>query len=97
MRNSVTKNKSLFLSLYLSFVCKGISAQEAVWGTELLQELEEIKHDVDPNGMFDCNNCIADGKRRAKVEGSVSGGKRFVAQMTHHTFIAVGVGFIFMM
>ena len=67
-----------------------------MWGTELLLELEEIKHDVDPDGMFDCNNCIADGKRRATVDPSVSSGMRCLVRL-HLIFVAVGMGFFLMM
>ena len=79
-----------------SLVYEGVSAQEAVWGTELLLELEEIKHDVDPDGMFDCNNCIADGKRRASAVPSVSSGMGSLVNM-QLMFVAVGMGFMLMM
>jgi hypothetical protein len=34
------------------------SAHEAVWGTKNLELLVSIKQAVDPNGIFDCNNCV---------------------------------------
>ena len=37
---------------------KCISAQEAIYGTELLRRLEAIKMKVDPGFMFNCNGCI---------------------------------------
>lgn len=79
-----------------SLVYEGISAQEAVWGTELLHELEEIKHDVDPTGMFDCNLCIADGKRKASEVPSISSGMGCLVNI-QLIFVAVGMGFLLMM
>ena len=38
---------------------KCISPQEAIYGTELLSRLEAIKVAVDPQFMFNCNNCVA--------------------------------------
>ncbi|KAL3808143.1 hypothetical protein ACHAXA_000427 [Cyclostephanos tholiformis] len=37
---------------------KCISTQEVVYGTKLMERLQSIKDAVDPNKMFDCNNCI---------------------------------------
>ena len=36
----------------------GIPLQEAIYGTETLKRLEAIKEQIDPDYMFDCNNCI---------------------------------------
>ena len=37
---------------------KCVSLQEAIWGTKVLQRLEEIKLKVDPHFMFNCNGCV---------------------------------------
>ena len=47
---------------------KCISAQEAIYGTELLRRLEAIKMKVDPGFMFDCNGCIGNNLDAAKAE-----------------------------
>jgi len=39
-----------------------ISFQETIYGTELLNRLEAIKKAVDPNFMFDCQNCIGNNR-----------------------------------
>jgi hypothetical protein len=41
---------------------KCMSLQESVWGTDMLAELEGIKADVDPKGLFSCYFCV--GNRR---------------------------------
>ena len=46
---------------------KCISAQEALYGTELLRRLEAIKMKVDPGFMFDCNGCIGNNLDVAKA------------------------------
>ena len=46
---------------------KCISAQEAIYGTELLRRLEAIKMKVDPNFMFNCNGCIGNNLDVAKA------------------------------
>ena len=46
---------------------KCISAQEAIYGTELLRRLEAIKMKVDPGFMFDCNSCIGNNLDVAKA------------------------------
>ena len=45
---------------------KCISAQEAIYGTELLRRLEAIKMKVDPDFMFDCISCIGNNLDEAK-------------------------------
>ena len=47
---------------------KCISAQEAIYGTEVLRRLEAIKMKVDPGFMFDCNGCIGNNLDAAKAE-----------------------------
>ncbi len=37
---------------------KCISAQEAIYGTELLRRLEQIKMKVDPDFIFNCASCV---------------------------------------
>jgi|SaaInl74LU_5_DNA_1037368.scaffolds.fasta_scaffold11346_3 hypothetical protein len=49
---------------------KCISFQEAIYGTELLSRLEAIKKAVDPQFMFDCENCI--GNKLTKASHSQS-------------------------
>ena len=39
---------------------KCFSLQESVYGTKLLRELEAIKKNVDPTGMFTCQYCVGD-------------------------------------
>ena len=54
---------------------KCISAQEAIYGTDLLRRLEAIKMKVDPDFMFDCNSCIGnnlDEAKKKKPEAEVS-------------------------
>ena len=46
---------------------KCISAQEAIYGTELLRRLEAIKMKVDPDFMFNCNGCIGNNLDVVKV------------------------------
>ena len=46
---------------------KCISAQEGIYGTELLRRLEAIKMKVDPGFMFDCNSCIGNNLDVAKA------------------------------
>ena len=46
---------------------KCISAQEAIYGTELLRRLEAIKMKVDPGFMFDCYQCIGNNLDVAKA------------------------------
>ena len=43
---------------------KCVSLQEAIWGTKVLQRLEEIKLKVDPHFMFDCNGCVGNNLKR---------------------------------
>ncbi len=45
---------------------KCISAQEAIYGTDLHRRLEAIKMKVDPDFMFDCNSCIGNNLDEAK-------------------------------
>jgi hypothetical protein len=45
---------------------KCISAQEAIYGTELLRRLEAIKMKVDPGFMFNCNSCVGNNLDVAK-------------------------------
>lgn len=45
---------------------KCISVQEAIYGTTTLKRLEAIKEAVDPNYMFDCNNCIGNNRPKTK-------------------------------
>jgi len=45
---------------------KCIPLQEAIFGTKVLKRLEGIKEAVDPNYMFDCNNCIGNNRPKAK-------------------------------
>ena len=47
---------------------KCISAQEAIYGTELLRRLEAIKMKVDPGFMFNCYQCIGNNLDVAKAE-----------------------------
>ena len=44
-----------------------ISAQEAIYGTELLRRLEAIKMKVDPEFIFNCNGCIGNNLDMAKA------------------------------
>lgn len=37
---------------------KCISPREFIWGTEILDRLEDIKLNVDPDNIFDCNTCV---------------------------------------
>jgi len=54
-----------------------ISFQESIYGTERLNRLEAIKKAVDPNFMFDCQNCI--GNNRHNNEGmSLSSGVSYL-------------------
>ena len=46
---------------------KCISAQEAIYGTELLRRLEEIKMKVDPGFIFNCNGCVGNNLDVAKA------------------------------
>ena len=46
---------------------KCISAQEAIYGTELLRRLEAIKMKVDPGFIFDCYGCIGNNLDVAKA------------------------------
>jgi hypothetical protein len=46
---------------------KCISAQEAVYGTELLRRLEAIKMKVDPEFIFNCIDCIGNNLDMAKA------------------------------
>ena len=46
---------------------KCISAQEAVFGTELLRRLEAIKMKVDPDFIFNCIDCIGNNLDIAKA------------------------------
>jgi len=43
-----------------------MSLQESVWGTKMLTDLEAIKADVDPEGLFDCYFCV--GNKRMPSE-----------------------------
>ena len=43
---------------------KCVSLQEAIWGTKVLQRLEEIKLKVDPHFMFNCNGCVGNNLKR---------------------------------
>ncbi len=45
---------------------KCISVQEAIYGTTVLKRLEAIKEAVDPNYVFDCNNCIRNNRPKTK-------------------------------
>ena len=38
---------------------KCFSPQEAIYGTQRLKRLQEIKAKVDPKGLFNCQNCIS--------------------------------------
>jgi len=40
------------------------STQEALWGTELYERLKQIKEEIDPNYMFDCNKCVGNDRHR---------------------------------
>ena len=52
---------------------KCISAQEAIYGTELLRRLEGIKMKVDPGFMFNCNGCVGNNLDAVKApEAEVS-------------------------
>ena len=44
--------------LYESQKSQCVSVEESVWGTNLLEELESIKKEVDPHNMFKCYRCV---------------------------------------
>ena len=46
---------------------KCISAQEAIYGTELLRRLEAIKMKVDPDFMFNCISCVGNNLDAVKA------------------------------
>lgn len=50
---------------------KCISAQEAIYGTELLRRLEAIKMKVDPEFMFNCTDCVGNNLDVPKAQAEV--------------------------
>lgn len=44
--------------------------QVAVWGSENLARLEQIKEEIDPNYIFDCNKCVGNNRKSTKISKS---------------------------
>jgi len=49
---------------------KCVSLQEAVWGTETLARLEEVKDAVDPHSMLNCHGCVQNTKKMESTTAS---------------------------
>jgi len=56
MSASTHKTNMSEICLFMEKDCASI--QENVWGTDLLNELENIKEKLDPKSVFQCNNCV---------------------------------------
>ena len=51
---------------------KCISLQESIWGTKLLQRLEDIKLKLDPDFIFDCQGCVGNNLPKKGGEENVA-------------------------
>lgn len=49
---------------------KCVSLQECIWGTKLLERLEEIKESIDPDYIFDCNGCVGNNRDKSATTTS---------------------------